>query len=231
MLATTPAFAEPAKCVVPSPVCSVHCDELVRFTPSIGTGYEDVEEDDERDADTSTSYIRRDLMLRVQYAAAVVACSDDNPRPIALGDASERDGSTPGTRKGRPRHLAGTHENGRDLDIAYFQTGTANNHIRAICNHVRHGVDEFHCVEPPAHLDATRTALLIGAIFEDHHIRAIGVDGQAAPMLEAAIRSLCDAHRIAKDACARVHLSYETTDQHHGWFRFHHKHLHVSWTP
>ena len=140
---------------------------------------------------------------------------------------SERDGATPGTRAGAPRHHA--HKQGRDIDIAYYQVDAPDNHQRAICFHFEHAVDQHHCVGPPTHLDVTRTALFLGAIFEDRHIRAVGVDGKAGPLLEAAIHDLCTAHRIPRAACDRAHLSYETREGHQGWFRYHHHHFHVSW--
>ena len=118
---------------------------------------------------------------------------------------------------------------GRDLDIAYYQRGKPNNHLRPICEPVIDSVDQEHCVAPPTSLDAWRTALFIGALFEAPGIRAIGVDGRAAPEIETALRGLCVAGWISPAACARARLSFETTDTGRGWFYSHHHHLHVSW--
>ncbi len=133
-------------CPLPRRVCSARCHELVKIAP-IGRGYIDVHLDAEADTETSTSYLRRDLMMLVEYAAAKVACKADdwstgNGGLIALGDMSERDGATPGTRTGSPRHPPNTHTHGRDIDIAYFQRDTLDNQLRPICKHHAAAVDD-----------------------------------------------------------------------------------------
>jgi hypothetical protein len=215
--------------------CGAACDELVWFTPAAGPGYQDVPLDDEVDARDSTSYLRRDLMMAVKYATAKVACVaaawPGSQAPLALGDMSDRDGAVPGTARGRPRHPRGTHGDGRDIDLAYYQAGTPDNHLRAICRHTIDGVDQRHCVGAPTHLDAARTALLIGALFESPYVRIVGMDGAAEPPIRAELRRLCAARVIDAAACARVRLGFETADTGRGWFHAHHNHLHVSWRP
>ncbi len=201
----------------------------------IGDGYIDVHLDAEADTVTSTSYLRRDLMMLVQYAAAKVACkaadwSTGNGGLIALGDMSERDGATPGTRTGVPRHPPNTHTRGRDIDIAYFQRDTLDNQLRPICKHRAAGVDQYRCMARPTMLDAWRTAMFIGAFLEDVHVRVIGVDGKAGPPILAALDELCATAWIDAAACSRrdrVRWEIEPTGR--GWFRGHHNHLHVSW--
>lgn len=226
----------PAACGLPRRACEgteAWCAELVRFAPRAGRGYEDRPLEDERTAETSTSYVRRDVMMAVTYAAAKVACValgwEGNGGDVALGDMSERDGRVPGTRRGRRRHPPGTHERGRDIDVAYYQRATEDNALRAICVHEEAGVDREHCVAPPVWLDAARTALFVGALFESPRVRVIGVDGMAGPVIEAEVRRLCAAKVIAAGACGRVQLAYEREDGGRGWFRMHHHHLHVSW--
>src|SRR5262249_16789158 len=112
------------ECVLPARACTASdCAELVEM-PTVGEGYMDVRLDGELTSEAWTSYLRRDLMLLVRYAAAKVACKahdwrTGNGGPIVLGDMSERDGSTPGTWYGLPRHPVNTHVDGRDIDIAY----------------------------------------------------------------------------------------------------------------
>jgi hypothetical protein len=223
-------------CPLPPRDCddsAARCGELVLFEPSRGAGYEDVPLDDERARATSTSYVRRDVMMLVKYATAKVACLAStwagNGGPLALGDMSQRDGATPGTASGAPRHPASTHRAGRDIDLAYYQLETANNHLRAICPHAIGGVDQHHCTGPPLWLDARRTALLIGVLYESPRVRVIGVDGAVATAVLWHLAQLCRAGIVARDACRRVHLAAETTDAHRGWFYAHHNHLHVSW--
>jgi len=223
-------------CALPPRDCTgspAICGALVLFTPSRGPGYEDDPLDDEVAPQDSTSYLRRDLAMLVRHAAARVACAartwPGNGGPVVLGDMSDRTGAIPGTARGSPRHPPGTHTQGRDIDVGYYQTGTADNRLRPICAHVADGVDHHHCLGAPARLDAARTALFIGMLFESPHVRAVGVDGAAAPALEAALGALCRGGRVTPEACARVRLARETEDRGRGWFYSHHTHLHVSW--
>ncbi len=218
----------PRDCVGPA------CATLEPFLPAAGPGYEDVPLADERARATSTTYVRRDLMMLVKYATAVVACVGRawpglGDAPLALGDGSERAGTIPGTRQGRPRHPPGTHVAGRDLDLAYYQRDQPDHHLRSICPHVEAGVDQRRCVGPPTTLDAERTALLIGTLFESPLVRVIGVDAGAVPALEAALAAHCRAGRVTAAAYARVALGFEATDQGRGWYHAHHHHLHVAW--
>lgn len=193
-------------------------DTLVRL-PS-GVGYDEVPLADEQVPEHSTSYLRRDLLTAVQAAIAEVHA--DGAPVIEIGDGSERDGATPGTWAGRPRHPANTHLDGRDVDLAYVQRGAGASAIHAICDHVVEGVDQHHCVGPPVELDVERTARLAIALFASGHVRTIGVDGVAGGLLEAEMAHL---------GHPELHLAYELRDTGRGWFYGHHNHLHVSWAP
>src|SRR5262249_6619349 len=65
----------------PAPACELpprsctgeHCGDLVEI-PVAGPGYVDVQLAGEDTAETSTSYLRRDVMMLVRYATAKVAC-------------------------------------------------------------------------------------------------------------------------------------------------------------
>jgi hypothetical protein len=217
-----------SECELPPRDCIHDCATLIR-APESGVGYEDVPLDDEQTPETSTSYVRRDVMMLVAYATAKVACDAPGAGLLALGDMSDREGRTPGTAKGRVRHPATTHVDGRDIDMAYFQTGTVDQHLRPVCEHRIAGENQRHCVAPPTTLDAWRTALLVGALFESTRVRVVGVDGQVAPLLLGAIGAACAFGKIERDACARVSLGFEIVDEGRGWFYAHHNHLHVSW--
>ena len=198
------------------------------FAPTQGPGYVDVPLDEEVALPESTSYLRRDLMMAIKYATAKVAC-ESGAHPLALGDMSDRDGETPGTAHGVPRHPRGTHEAGRDIDVAYYQRGTPDNHLRPICPHVTDGVEQWHCTGPPTTLDARRTALFIGFLFESARVRIVGIDGAALAPIERWLQRACAARTIAAEACARVRLGYEMSDTGRLWYLGHHNHMHVSW--
>ena len=60
-------------------------------------------------------------------------------------------------------------------------------------------------------------------------MRIVGVDGAAAGPILRALQRECRAGTIDPDACARVHLGYETSDTGKLWYLGHHNHMHVSW--
>jgi hypothetical protein len=222
-------------CTLPPRTCVERCDELVEM-PASGPGYFDHVVVEESIPETSTSFIRRDLMMLVQYAAAKVACkaaawNTGIGGPIALGDMSHRDGSTPGEVWGMPRHPASSHVDGLAIDIAYYQRNTPNNNQRAICPHVdATGKERWRCLAPPTHLDEWRTALFIGAFLEEPRVRVIGIDGKTAKPILDAFAELCRTRWIEEHACKSRRISYETRRDGRGWFYGHHNHLHVAWS-
>jgi hypothetical protein len=158
-------------CALPPKDCTgtpTYCGELVPFEPVKGVGYDNYAINGETSTNQYRSYCRRDLMMLVKYAAAYVECRAKtwpagNGAPIGLGDMSEKNGAIPGTSIGSPGHPSGSHTNGYDMDIAYFQTTGTNNYLRAVCPHTSGGVDQYHCTAAPTILDVKRTALFLGA--------------------------------------------------------------------
>jgi hypothetical protein len=222
-------------CVLPERRCTTACDELDEM-PLGGVGYLDRRIEEETIPETSTSFVRRDLMMLVHYAAAKVACKardwkTGNGGPIVLGDGSEIDGSTPGSVWGMPRHPAHSHVDGLAIDIAYYQRGTVDNSLRPVCPHFTQRREQWHCTAAPALLDASRTALFVGALLEDEQVRVIGIDGLVAQPVLAAFDELCAHGWIDRDACTRRRrIRFERTNTGAGWFYGHHNHLHLALT-
>jgi hypothetical protein len=238
----------------PGPTCSnlpkrdcvgtaTYCGELSSFEPKNGPGYEDYPLNGETASNQYRSYARRDMQMLIKYATAYVDCkakswNTGNGGVLGLGDMSEANGAIPGTSIGQPGHPAGTHLNGKDMDIAYFQAGTVDNKLRPVCQHVSGGADQYHCVAPPDKLDLWRSSLFLGALFSSETVRVIGVDGQVGQLVEQTMLSLCASQWLPQYACDNMQgkfgsatqygLAYEVTDQGLGWFQFHHHHLHVS---
>jgi hypothetical protein len=209
------------------------CDDLGQFDPHVTAHYDDYPINGETAANQYRSWARRDLRMLLDYATAKVLCKAADwdtgiGGPLGFGDMSEMDGAIPGTSIGEPGHPAGTHVNGRDIDLAYYQLGTADNRLRPICTHITGGADQYHCTADPHLLDVWRSALFLGAVFESSRVRVVGVDGRAGPILEEAIAELCATGWITEAACENVALAYETTDMGFGWFYFHHHHMHIS---
>ncbi|MFK8000970.1 MAG: hypothetical protein AB8H86_15350 [Polyangiales bacterium] len=220
--------------MVPDWECTSGCGDVVPFDPDMGPGYWDYALNGETNGDQYRSYVRRDVMMLVKYATAMVACQTgawdfgNGDAPLGLGDMSEADGSIPGTREGSPGHPPGTHVNGHDMDIGYYQTGTPNNVLRAICEHRTGGADQYHCTGPTTLLDPWRTALFLGHLHINSNLRVIGVDGRAGGPILSATTQLCSGGWLETSACSSAKITFEETDGGAGWYRFHHHHLHIS---
>lgn len=215
-----------------------YCGQLVVFNPRTTAYYDDYPINGETATNQYRSYLRRDLKMLLEHVTAKVLCKTaawdtGNGGALGLGDMSEANGAIPGTSIGDPGHPEGTHTNGFDIDLGYYQKGTANNRLRPICTHTTNGVDQYHCTGEPTLLDTWRHALFLGYVFESPRTRVVGVDGKAGPSLDAAIAELCDLGWLSASgpACNNPALAYETTDQGYGWYYFHHHHSHVSLKP
>ena len=220
---------------VPSWSCSGnYCGELGIFEPRLGNHYWDYPLNGETNSDQYRSFIRGDVQNAVRYATAKVRCMSQNwtfgnGMELGLGDMSEGNGDIPGTRENSPGHPQGTHVNGHDMDIAYYQLSASDNRLRSVCEHTINGQDQYHCTEPPHDLDVWRNAIFLAAMHDVPNLRVIGVDGQIGPLVESAIDQMCTAGWITGRACTSSRaLAYETTDNGYGWYRFHHHHLHIS---
>lgn len=210
---------------------STYCGELVTFNPRTTAHYDDYPINGETANNQYRSYLRRDLEMLVAYATAKTLCKSAGWNTgiggaLGLGDMSEQDGSIPGTSVNSPGHPSGTHTNGYDIDVAYYQMNTVDNRLRPICPY-----SNYHCTGTPDKLDTWRTALYLGILFESNRTRVIGVDGQVGVLVQPAIAELCNTGWLTSAACNNIRLAYEVTDQGYGWFHFHHHHMHMSLCP
>jgi hypothetical protein len=209
------------------------CGRLVPFEPVQGPGYDNYPLNGETLANQYRSFARVELVMLIKWATAFTACTSrgwpGNGAPLGLGDMSEVNGAIPGTSVGQPGHPQGTHVNGFDMDIAYYQRGAPDNRLRPVCPHTSGGQDQYHCTGAPTDLDVDRTALFVGALLTSSRVRVIGVDGQVGPLVEGAMTKLCQRGTLPAAACANAaRIAYEVTNQGRGWYQFHHHHLHVS---
>jgi hypothetical protein len=225
----------------PGPTCAslptrdctgTDCGSLVTFNPRTNTAWDDYPINGETATNQYRSYLRKDLMMLVAWATSRTYCKTagwvGNGGALGLGDMSEANGAIPGTSIGSPGHPAGTHTNGYDIDLGYYQTGTANNRLREICPHTTNGQDQYHCTADPTYLDPWRHAFFLGSVFESTRTRVIGVDGKAGPILLSALSTLCTNGWLSGASCGSVALAYETTNTGQGWYQFHHHHSHIS---
>jgi len=212
-----------------------NCGQLIQFDPHVGPGYDDYAINGEGNTQWR-SWARRDLVMLIKWATAFVDCkakdwNGGNGFPLGLGDMSEENGAIPGTKTGSPGHPPGTHVNGYDMDIAYYQNKPPNNYLRPICDHLQGGQDQYHCVSEPYLLDLWRTSLFLGALFSSNRTRVIGVDGKVGALAAQGMQALCGNNWLPQSNCnvvANYALAFELTDGGAGWYRFHHHHLHLS---
>jgi hypothetical protein len=223
----------PACTSLPARDCTTGCGTLTTFSPRTTAHYDDYPINGETAANQYRSYLRRDLMMLVNYATAKTHCKSagwtvGNGGALGLGDMSEANGAIPGTSINSPGHPSGTHTNGYDIDLAYYQLGTPDNKLRAICPHTNGSQEAYHCTADPTYLDVWRHALFLGHVFESTRTRVIGVDGKAGPQLISALDYLCDNNWLSATACGNITLAYETTNNGQGWYLHHHHHAHIS---
>jgi len=165
------------------------------------------------------SNLRREVSYLVTWATQMTSAQFPGTNVLSLMDMSERNGDTPGAMVGQLRHPEGTHINGNDIDIAYYQTGP-DNAGRVVCAH-----DDYFCTSPPNILDATRTAYFMVRLMDSPHLRVIGVDTMIATAILAAADSLRSQGVLTQSEVTRLD-SYMAYGQ--GW-PFHHHHMHLSW--
>jgi len=218
---------------MPKECAGSDCLALTTFEPRVTDWYEDYPENGETWQNQYRSHLRVELAALVSQATARTHCKTQawetgNGAPLGMGDASESNGAIPGTSIGVPAHPAGSHLNGRDIDIAYYQIAQPDNRLRPVCPHHTWGDDESHCTATPTTLDVWRTAYFIGTLLESSRVRVIGVDGKVGPYVDAAMQSLCDAGWLDDASCGDARLVYESTNLGNGWFYHHHHHLHLS---
>jgi hypothetical protein len=210
------------------------CGQLEVFNPRLGDGYWDYPLNGETEQNQYRSFARRDMISLIKYASASVRCLAEswtfgNGGPLGLGDMSEANGAIPGTAVGYPGHPPGTHVNGYDMDIAYYQVNTADNKLRSVCPHTINGQDQHRCTGEPTVFDVWRSAAFIAKLHDTPQLRVIGVDGYIGPKVISAISQLCSSGWLSGNACTKpLKLAYETTNTGAGWYHHHHHHLHVS---
>jgi len=211
----------------------VYCTELIPFEPDTGPGFLNYPVSGETWDDQVYSYLRRDAVMLIKYAAAKVACKTagwdyGNLAPLGLGDMSEADGSAPGTNVGQPRHPPGSHEQGNDIDTGYYQLFSPDNLMRPVGDSYIGTEDQFHLIGEPYALDVWRTALFIAYLSEHPGLRVVGVDGRIGLVLEDAYTQLVALGWIDSNWYFSIPLAYEVTNQGYGWFLHHHHHMHIS---
>ncbi len=166
------------------------------------------------------SSVRREVAYLVRWAADEVMDEFPGTTPLALLDMSEKNGAVPGTLQGSLRHPAGTHVDGNDIDLAYYQNDGENNG-EIVCP----SNDGQFCTGPATLLDAERTAYFMAQLFLHPNVRVLGVDTEVAnDVLDAADDLLASGQiNSTQRNYFDTHMAYGS-----GW-PYHHHHIHFSW--
>lgn len=189
------------------------------------------------DWDTFANYrfARRELVMLIRHALAETSKAFPGTTPLGLIDVCQKDGITPGYDVDSPRHPESTHDQGGNIDIAYFQTD-GDNHAEIICGDGSQHADGFcsPAAESSHKVDLPRQAFFMAKIFSYPRLRVIGVDQVMAPLIADAAKVLA-----ALPASDPQHITAQELNgfffqmaSGSGW-PYHHHHIHVSlswWT-
>lgn len=172
----------------------------------------------------SYRWLRRELAMLVRYAIHEVQQKFPNTGPLGLIDMCDKDGITPGYDVGDPRHPETTHDQGGNIDIAYYQTDGSSS-ADVVCGPNGSASDGYFCTSIANHvMDVPRTTYYMAMLARHPRLRVIGVDKLLAPLIiEEAGRQkgLGWISQKTRDTLVNS-LAYGD-----GW-PFHHHHMHVS---
>ena len=173
---------------------------------------------------SSYRWLRRELIMLVRAAIHEVQLAFPETRPLGLIDMGDRDAVTPGFDIGDPRHPESTHDQGGNIDIAYYQTdGDSSGSI--VCGPNESDNDGYYCTSVARHVvDLPRTVYFMAMLNRSPRVRVIGVDKLLAPLIIAEANRQKAAGTITSALAQRVIASLAYGD---GW-PFHHHHMHVS---
>ncbi|WP_155798445.1 PPC domain-containing protein [Sorangium cellulosum] len=180
-------------------------------------------------------FARRELIMLVRDALSETLGAFPGTTPLSLIDVCQIDGVTPGYDIGDPRHPESTHDQGGNIDIAYFQTDGSNDGEIICGDGSKH--EDGYCSSAAKRnhiVDLERQAFFMARLFRSPRTRVIGVDKILAPFLSKTAARLNalparDPRRItdAELASFSDRMAYGS-----GWpYHHHHIHLSMDWWP
>jgi hypothetical protein len=169
-------------------------------------------------------WLRRELIMLVRYAIHQTQQKFPGTDPIGLIDMCQIDGITPGFDIGDPRHPESTHDQGGNMDIAYYQTdGDSSGDV--VCGPNGSDHDGYFCTSVAnTVLDTERQAYFMAMINQHPRLRVIGIDKLLAPLVIAELAVQRDKGWIS----AALHDKTVATMAYGDGWPFHHHHIHVS---
>ncbi len=174
---------------------------------------------------SSYRWLRRELIMLVRHAIHEVQRKYRGTTALGLLDMGDKYAITPGFDVGDPRHPESTHDQGGNIDIAYYQTDGENDGAIVCGPNENTNNDGYFCTSTNGHIvDLPRTAYFMAILAQHPRLRVIGVDQLLAPLIEAAAKKLRDDGDITAKMYTDLTGSLAYGD---GW-PFHHHHMHVS---
>jgi hypothetical protein len=183
-------------------------------------------------------WVRLELLMLVRHALRQTQLRFQDTRPLGVGDICQRDTITPGFDIGAPRHPATSHDQGGNIDLAYFNTLAAQgtipfSQVRIVCDANGASNDGFFCNPGAASthvVDLPRQVYFMAQLFASPRLRVIGVDQVIGPLLRAEADAQLAAGAITQ---AQRDAFYNKLGFGQGW-EFTFAFIHVSllyWTP
>ncbi|WP_437304693.1 hypothetical protein [Sorangium sp. So ce388] len=180
-------------------------------------------------------FARRELIMLVRDALAETMRAFPGTTPLSLIDVCQVNGVTPGYDIGDPRHPESTHDQGGNIDIAYFQTDGSNDGEIICGDGSKHEDGYCSSAAKRKHIvDLEREAFFMARLFRSPRTRVVGVDKIIAPFLSRTAARLnalpaSDRRRITDRELASFSDRMAYGD---GWpYHHHHIHLSMNWWP
>ncbi|KYG10291.1 hypothetical protein BE21_12885 [Sorangium cellulosum] len=180
-------------------------------------------------------FARRELIMLVRDALAETLRAFPGTAPLSLIDVCQMNGVTPGYDVDDPRHPKSTHDQGGNIDIAYFQTDGSNDGEIICGDGSKHEDGYCSSAAKRKHIvDLEREAFFMARLFRSARTRVIGVDKIIAPFLSETAERLnalpsSDPRKITDGELVSFsdRMAYGE-----GWpYHHHHIHLSMDWWP
>lgn len=178
---------------------------------------------------------RRELVMLIRHALRRTRAQFPGTKPLGIADISQRNGMTPGNDIGILRHPESSHDQGGNVDLAYFTTLARDglvpyNDGHVICDAAGGSNDGSFCTAGAATshvVDLQRQVYFLAQLFDHPRIRVIGVDRVIGPLLQAEAQRQRDLGLISQTARDRLTSLLASGD---GWpFQFRVFHVSLAW--
>jgi len=170
-------------------------------------------------------WARRELIMLIRQTLYETVEKYPGTDSVGIIDACQEDGVTPGYNIGEPRHCRTCHDEGGNIDLAYFATD-GNNYVKTICgpggtNVTADGMQCTSAAKDEHIVDLERQVFFMARLFDSPRMRAIGIDPVIAPLLGAKADEMYEAGEIS--AQGRFGIK-----NYLGLWPTHHHHIHIS---